>query len=116
MINQRVVEYVATNDVVDDVVKEKRRKWKQWELGGSKEEYQLAKKAASRAVYDAKQQAQSEYFRDKNTYNDRNKIFKMALVIKDTNKDVTREKCVRNDRRNLTISDEAKLRAWKEHY
>ena len=40
----------------------------------------------------------------------------MALVIKDTNKDVTREKCVRNDRRNLTISDEAKLRAWKEHY
>ena len=67
-------------------------------------------------MYDAKQQAQSEYFRDKNTYNDRNKIFKMALVIKDTNKDVTREKCVRNDRRNLTISDEAKLRDWKEHY
>ena len=23
----------------------KRRKWKQWKLGGSKEEYQLAKKA-----------------------------------------------------------------------
>ena len=46
------------NDPVN-VVKEKRKKWKQWKLGRSKEEYQLAKKAASRAVYDAKQQAQS---------------------------------------------------------
>ena len=32
------------NDAVNDVVKEKRRKLKQWKLGGSKEEYQLAKK------------------------------------------------------------------------
>ena len=104
------------NDPVNDVVKEKRRKWKHWKLGGSMEEYQLAKKAASRAVYDAKQQAQSEYFRDINTSNDLNRIFKTARAIKDTNKDVTGEKCVRNDKRNLTISDEAKLRAWKEHY
>ena len=41
------------NDAVNDVVKEKQRKWKQWKLGGSKEEYQLAKKAASHAMYKA---------------------------------------------------------------
>ena len=45
-------------------------------------------------VYDAKQQAQPEYFRDLYRNNDRNKIFKMAWAIKDTNKDVTGEKCV----------------------
>ena len=38
--------------------------------------------------------------------NDQNKIFK----------DWTGEKCVRDDKGSLTISDEAKLHAWKEHY
>ena len=67
-------------------------------------------------MYDAKQQAQLKYFQDINTNNDQNKIFKMARAIKDTNKDVTREKCVCDDKWNLTISDEAKFHAWKEHY
>ena len=65
-------------------------------------------------MYDAKQKAQSEYF-DQNTNNDRNKIFKMGRAIKDTNKDIIGEKFVR-DKGNLTISDEAKSHAWKEHY
>ena len=51
-----------------------------------------------------------------NTNNDWNKIFKMAWAIKDTNKDVAREKCVCDDKGNLTICDEAKLHVWKEHY
>ena len=45
------------NYAVNDVVKEKQHKWKQWKLGGSKEGYQLMKKAACHTVYDAKQQA-----------------------------------------------------------
>ena len=65
---------------------------------------------------DAKQQAQSKYFQDINSNNDQNKIFKMAWAIKDTNKDVTGEKCVPDDKGNLTISDKAKLYGWKEHY
>ena len=59
---------------------------------------------------DAKEQAQSEYFQDINTKNYRNKIFKIAQAIKDTNKDVTGEKCVCDNKENLTISDESKLR------
>ena len=51
-------------DAVNDAVHQKRCKWKQLKLGGSQEEYQLAKKAPSSAVYDIKQQAQSEYFRE----------------------------------------------------
>ena len=59
------------------------------------------KKAARRAVYDAEQQAHSKDFQVINTNNDRNKIFKKAQAIKDTNKDVTGEKCVRHDKGNL---------------
>ena len=40
----------------------------------------------------------------------------MAWAIKDANKDVTGEKCVSDDKGNLTINDEAKLHAWKERY
>ena len=65
-------------------------------------------------MYDAQQQDHSEYFRDINTNNDQNKIFKMARAIKDTYKDVTREKCVCDDKGNLTIIDDTKLHAWKE--
>ena len=54
-------------------------------------------------------------FRDINKNNARKKIFKMAWAVKDTNKDVTREKCVCDDKGNLTLKDEAKLHAWKEH-
>ena len=57
------------NNVVNDVVNEKPKKWKQRKLGESKEEYQLAKKAANCTVYDGKQQAQLKYFQDINTNN-----------------------------------------------
>ena len=40
---------------------------------------------------------------------------KRLQAIKDTNKEETAEKCVCDDKRNLTISDEANLPAWKEH-
>ena len=64
---------------------------------------------SEKSVYDAKQQTQSDYFRDTNTNNDRSKIFEMAWAIKYANEDVTREKYVRDDKGNLTISDEGKL-------
>ena len=40
----------------------------------------------------------------------------MACTIKDTNKDVTKEKCLCDGKGRLTIRDEAKLHAWKENY
>ena len=46
------------NSEVDQYIKEKRRLWKLWKKGGSKEAYQDAKKNAKRAVYNAKKAAQ----------------------------------------------------------
>ena len=75
-----------------------------------------AKKALSRTVYGSKQQAQSEHFWDIDTNNDRKNLFKTARAIRYTNKYVTRENSVRDDKGSLTISDEVNLHSWKEHY
>ena len=40
----------------------------------------------------------------------------MARAINDTNKHVTGKKYVRDDNRKLTVSDKAKLHAWKGQY
>lgn len=40
----------------------------------------------------------------------------MAQIVKDTNKDVTGKKCIRDDKGNLAICNEANLPAWNEHY
>ena len=45
-----------------------------------------------------------------------NKQMHTSMILVDTNKDVTGEKRVRDDKGNLTISNETKLHAWKEHY
>ena len=74
------VRYAETqwwNDV-DQHIKEKRRLWKLWEMGGSKEDYLAAKKYAKRAVYNAKKIAQETRFTEINTEKDCNKIFQLA--------------------------------------
>ena len=50
------------NNDVDNAVKEKRKGWKQWKNGGTKQEYLKAKKTAKTAVYFTKRDAQTEQF------------------------------------------------------
>ena len=52
------------NDGVNDAVKRKRKLWKEWKKGGSKEEYLQAKRAAKHAVYTAKKEAEMRKFAD----------------------------------------------------
>ena len=95
MVKQRVVEYLTTK------------------LGGGTMQLMILSQAALCMMLNSKP---SQNVFKTNTNNDQNKIFKIAWAIQDTNKDVTRENCVCDDDRNLTISDEAKLHAWKEDY
>lgn len=105
------------NDNVERAVKEKRRRWKSWKAGGSKEEYLEAKRAAKRAVYDAKKAAEEERFGQVlRREDDRAEVFKIAKQMISTNRDVVGDKCVRNDRGDLATSDQDKLLAWKEYY
>ncbi len=86
------------NDFVDEAVKEKHRLWKAWKKGSSKEEYLEAKRAAKRAVYDAKKIAEEERFRDVlRREDDRAEVFKIAKQMTTSNRDVVGDKCVRND-------------------
>lgn len=40
----------------------------------------------------------------------------MPWAIKDTNNDVTREKCLHGDKGNLTLSGKSKLHGWKDYF
>ena len=78
MVEQRVVECITMKlgggkMQLIMLLKKNYCKWKQWKLGGSKEEYRLGKKPSSCTLYDVKQQAQSDYFQCINTDNDRKK-------------------------------------------
>ena len=42
------------NEQVEVAIKEKRRLWKIWKIGGSKDDYLAAKRQAKKAVYEAK--------------------------------------------------------------
>ena len=105
------------NDNVDSAVKEKRRLWKIWKSGGSKQEYLEAKRASKRAVYEAKKLAEQERFGDVERREDhRAEVFRIARQITSTNRDVVGDKCVTDDSGALATSDKDKHNAWQEHY
>ena len=105
------------NDEVDQCIKEKRRLWKEWKSGGSKNLYLEAKRRVRTAVYAAKAEAERNRFADVLRREDqRNEVFKIAKQMKKTNQDVVGEKCIRNDEGNLASTEEEKKLAWKSHY
>ena len=87
-------------DNVDIAVKEKCRFSESWEKGESKEIYLEPKKAAKQAaVYDAKRAAQKERFGDVlRCEDDKAEVLKIVKQITATNRDVTEDKCGKNDR------------------
>ena len=44
------------NDEVKELINEKRGKWKIWRHGGDREEYNIAKRLAKRAIYKAEKE------------------------------------------------------------
>ena len=82
-------------------VAEKRRLWKAWKKGGSKEEYLLAKKASKKAVFAAKRAADDIKFSKFNE--DSESIYKIAKQMKSSNQDVVGENCVTDDSSNLCL-------------
>ena len=102
------------NHEIDHLVKEKRKAWKVWKAGGSREDYNLKKKAAKRAIYLAKRAKEEEKFaclEEKPA-----ELFRIARQMKQDNQDVVGEKCVLNDEGAMTFSDSARKKAWHQHY
>ena len=97
---------------INDVIMEKRRLWKVWKNGGSKEEYAKAKKVAKHAVFTAKRKALDEKFSNKYDV----ALFHIAKQIRKQNQGIVGEKFVKNDDNKLAYSATAKKNAWKQHY
>ena len=100
------------------MIKEKRRLWKIWKSGGSKEGYLEAKRVAKKKVYATKKKAEEVQFANVASDNeDRNQLFKIVRQMVKTNADVAGDKCVTNDDDGeLACTDSEKLSAWKQHY
>ena len=84
------------------------------EKGGSHTEYNIAKKRAKKAVYAAKQEAEKSRFKDIDPSSD--DVYRIAKQMKRDNQDVVGDMCVRNDAGELALDNDAKKKAWKEHY
>ena len=105
------------DDTVSNAIKLKRKLWKEWKKGTkSKEEYLVAKRSAKSAVYFAKKSANEKKFGDLNSTEKRNTIFKMTRKMKEDNKDIIGEKCVKDQEGNMAFDDCSKAKAWESHY
>ena len=104
------------NETVESLVKQKRKLWKVWQKGGSKEKYLEANRKAKSGVYVATRKAQEEKFSPLESSESKNFLFKLAKRMKHLNQDIVVDKCVKNDEGCLTYNDSAKLKAWKSHY
>ena len=102
------------NEEVDELIKVKRKLWKAWKNGESKENYIRAKRAAKHAVYKAKKNAEQTKFA--NLKENDQRVFKIARQLRRENADVVGEKCVRMDDGRLSYTNEDKKLAWKQHY
>ena len=104
------------NDTVNAAVKEKRKLWKLWKKGGSKEPYLIAKRRAKSVVYTAKKNASEAQFNCLHDKDKLNHVFQLARKLKLENQDIVGEKCIRDKQGNIAYDDVAKLEAWKQHY
>ena len=99
---------------MDQAVKEKRRCFKLWKAGGSRAAYNTAKRASSRAVHEAKSEAEMVALQKIDPQS--GDIYRLAKQMRRDNQDVMGEKPVKNDAWELSLDEETKKAAWKEHY
>ena len=96
------------------MVREKRRLWKVWKKGGSKEEYWEAKRLAKLSVYRAKKAAEDREFGD--VRGGEGNVFRIAKQMRKQNQDVIGRNLSRMMAGPCVLVYDAKKIAWKEHY
>lgn len=102
------------NGEVNAAIQKKRKCFKEWRKGGSKEPYLVAKREAKQAVHLAKKTAEERELQ--NVKDGKDNIFRIAKQMKRENQDVIGEKCIRDDDGVMALDDESKKTAWKQHY
>ena len=81
-----------------------------------KEEYLEGKRRVKSAAYFSNKSAHDKKIGDLNYTEQHNLIFRMACKMKDDNKDITGEKCVKDQERNMVFHYNSKATARWTHY
>ena len=87
---------------MESLVKQKRKLWKEWQKGSSKEKNLEAERKPKSSVHLAKRKVQEERFTRLERSDSTNFIFKLAKRIKRENQDNVSDKYVENDEVCLT--------------
>ena len=102
------------NNQVEEAVREKRRCFKLWKAGGSRAAYNTAKRISNRAVHQARSEAEKVALQKIDHRS--GDVYRLAKQMRRDNQDVLGEKPVKNDAGQLSLDEEAKKEAWREHY
>ena len=102
------------NNQVEEAVREKRRCFKLWKAGGSRAAYNTAKRTSNRAVHQARSEAEKVALQKIDPRS--GDVYRLAKQMRCDNQDVMGEKPVKNDAGQLSLDEEAKKEAWREHY
>ena len=103
------------NNQVEETVREKRRCFKLWKAGGSRAAYNTAKRTSNRAVHQARSEAEKIALQKIDPRS--GDVYRLAKQMRRDNQDVMGEKPVKNDDAGqLSLDEEAKKEAWREHY
>ena len=99
---------------MEEAVREKRRCFKLWKAGGSRAAYNTAKRTSNRAVHQARSEAEKVALQKIDPRS--GDVYRLAKQMRRDNQDVMGEKPVKNDAGQLSLDEEAKKEAWREHY
>ena len=99
---------------MEEAVREKRRCFKLWKAGGSRAAYNTAKRTSNRAVHQATSEAEKVAVQKIDPRS--GDVYRLAKQMRCDNQDVMGEKPVKNDAGQLSLDEEAKKEAWREHY
>ena len=102
------------NNQVEEAVREKRRCFKLWKAGGSRAAYNTAKRTSNRTVHQARSEAEKVALQKIDPRS--GDVYRLAKQMNRDNQDVMGEKPVKNDAGQLSLDEEAKKEAWREHY
>lgn len=109
-------EFSWWNDCVDDAIDEKRKRFKHYKMVQKRGIHRDT--AVARASYvEVRRLANCVVWLAKSdTRADSNEFIRISKQVAHENKDVVREKYVRNDTGQLSFTDKDKIKAWVEHY
>uniref|UniRef100_A0A8I7BBV9 Endonuclease/exonuclease/phosphatase domain-containing protein n=1 Tax=Hordeum vulgare subsp. vulgare TaxID=112509 RepID=A0A8I7BBV9_HORVV len=107
------------NDEVQKVIRKKKDCFRclyLYRSAANMEKYKVAKKAAKRAVSEARGRAYEDLYQRLNTKEGERDIYKMAKIRERKTRDVGEVKCIKDGDDQLLVKDEAIKRRWRKYF